>query len=245
MLIANSLLAALPRKDYQRLLRAFQPVTLVFGDVLYELGKPIRHVYFPGSSMVSLLTRLDAHTALEIGLIGREGMVGIPVALGIRDSPECALVQGTGSALRMTSAQFRREHGQCKPLRQALDRYIHARIVQISQTAACNRFHPVEGRLARWLLMARERMGTNQFRFTQELLGKTLGVLRVAVTKAAGALQRRKLISYSRGQIDILDPKGLEAAACSCHEVVKSKRGRVSSALRRPKAIQGTDGNAT
>lgn len=219
--IANSLLAALPRKDYQRLLTGFEPVTLTFGEVLYEPGKPIRHVYFPSDSLVSLLTLVEGHMALEIGLVGREGMLGIPVALGINHSPVRALVQGTGTALRMTSARFRSEYGKCGPLHRELNRYIHERLVQITQTAACNRFHPVEARLARWLLMTRDRMGTNHFHHTHELLGNMLGVLRVAVTKSAGALQQRKLISYSRGEINILDGKGLEAAACRCYQIVK------------------------
>jgi CRP-like cAMP-binding protein len=219
--VANSLLAALPRKDYQRLLLGLEPVTLTFGEVLYEPGKPIRHVYFPSDSLVSLLTLVEGHMALEIGLVGREGMLGIPVALGINDSPVRALVQGSGTALRMTSAHFRSEYRKCEPLQRELNRYIHERLIQITQTAACNRFHPVEARLARWLLMTRDRMGSNHFHHTQELLGNMLGVLRVAVTKAAGALQRRKLISYSRGEINILDGKGLEAAACRCYQVVK------------------------
>jgi CRP-like cAMP-binding protein len=219
--VANSLLAALPRREYQRLLTNLEPVTLTFGEVLYEPGKPIRHVYFPTDSLVSLLTLVKGHMALEIGLVGREGMLGIPVALGINDSPVRALVQGTGTALRMTSAHFRSEYGTCGRLHEELNRYIHERIVQITQTAACNRFHAVEGRLARWLLMTRDRMGTDHFRLTQELLGNMLGVLRVAVTKAAGGLQRRKLISYSRGNISILDGNGLEAAACRCYQIVK------------------------
>lgn len=220
--IANRLLAALPRKDYQRLLRDLEPVTLTFGDVLYEPEQPIRHVYFPSDSLVSLLTLVEGHMALEVGLVGREGMLGIPVALGIVDSPVRALVQGTGSALRMTSALFRSEYGRHGILHRELNRYIHERIVQITQTAACNRFHPIEGRLARWLLMTRDRMGMNHFRLTQELLGNMLGVLRVAVTNAAGALQQRGLISYSRGEISILDGNGLEAASCRCYQIIKN-----------------------
>ncbi len=223
--VANSLLAALPRKEYQRMLSGLEPVTLTFGEILYEPGKPIRHVYFPCDSLVSLLTLVEGHMPLEIGLVGREGMLGIPVALGINDSPVRALVQGTGTALRMTSARFRSEHRKSATLQRELNRYIHERIIQITQTAACNRFHPIEGRLARWLLMTRDRMGTNHFRHTQELLGNMLGVLRVAVTNAAGALQRRKLISYSRGEINILDGPGLEAAACACYQIVKDATG--------------------
>ena len=219
--VANSLLAALPLKDYRRMLTSLDPVTLTFGEILYQPGKLIRHVYFPIDSVVSLLTLVEGHMALEIGLVGREGMLGIPVALGVRHSPVRALVQGTGTALRMTSAHFRSEHGRHGPLYRELNRYVHDRIIQITQTAACNRFHPIEGRLARWLLMTRDRLGRNQFRLTQELLGNMLGVLRVAVTNAAGALQQHKLISYKRGEIDILDGKGLEAASCRCYQVIK------------------------
>ncbi|MFN0317604.1 MAG: Crp/Fnr family transcriptional regulator [Burkholderiales bacterium] len=220
--VANSLLAALPVKDYRRMLANLEAVTLTFGEILYEPGALIRHVYFPTDSVVSLLTLVEGHMALEIGLVGREGMLGIPVALGIKHSPVRALVQGTGTALRMTSAHFRREHDLHGPLFRELNRYIHDRIIQITQTAACNRFHPIEGRLARWLLMTRDRLGKNQFRITQEILGNMLGVLRVAVTNAAGHLQQHKLISYKRGEIDILDGKGLEAASCRCYQVIKA-----------------------
>jgi len=219
--VANSLLAALPRKEYQHLLNSLEPVTLAFGEILYEPGKPIRHVYFPCDSLVSLLTPVDGHMALEIGLVGREGMLGIPLALGVNDSPVRALVRGAGTALRMKAARFRSEHEKYGSLHSELSRYIHEQIVQITQLAACNRFHTVEARLARWLLMTRDRMETNHFHHTQELLGNMLGVLRVAVTNAAGALQRRKLISYRRGEINILDGKGLEAAACPCYQAVK------------------------
>ncbi|HZM47159.1 MAG TPA: Crp/Fnr family transcriptional regulator [Burkholderiales bacterium] len=219
--IANSLLAALPRSVYQRLLTGFEPVTLTFGQVLYEAEQPIRHVYFPSDSLVSLLTPIAGHMPTEIGLVGREGMLGIPLALGMSDSSVLALVQGTGTALRMTAARFRSEHGRHQSLQKELGRYIHERIVQITQTAACNRFHQVEARLARWLLMTRDRVGTNRLHLTQEILANMLGVLRVAVTNAASALQRRKLISYGRGEIDVLDARGLEEAACACYRVVK------------------------
>jgi CRP-like cAMP-binding protein len=237
-LVANRLLAALPPREYRRLLPALELVTLTFGESIYEQGKPIRHVYFPCDSLVSLLTPVEGHMALEIGLVGREGMLGIPVALGLNDSPVLALVRGTGSALRMPSARFREELGASGPLHEEVDRYIHDRMVQITQIAACNRFHLVEGRLARWLLMTRDRMGSNDLRITQEILGNMLGVLRVAVTKAASALQRRKLIRYSRGNISILDGPGLEAASCRCYQVVKRIYGRARSGpSRRTKSL--------
>jgi len=224
--IENSLLAALPRAASRRLLAILEPVELVFGDVLYEPGQVIREVYFPGASLVSLLTLADGHLALEVGLIGREGMVGIPLVLGHASSAVRALVQGGGSALRMPAARFLRELRASPPIQRELHRYTHSLMVQISQTAACNRFHVVETRLARWLLMTHDRMKTDRFRMTQEFLGHMLGVRRVGVTRAARALLKRKLIGYNRGIITVLDRKGLEAAACRCYEVVKDMHER-------------------
>ena len=220
--IENHLLAAVPRKEYQRLLAGLEPVTLTFGDVLYEPGEPIRHVYFPGISLVSLLTLVDDHLALEVGLVGREGMVGIPLALGVGVSPFRALVQGAGVAMRMKSAPFLKELRQSLHLQHALSRYTHTLMAQVAQTAACNRFHVVQERLARWLLMTRDRVQSNDFPQTQEFLSHMLGVRRVGVTKAAGELQKRKLIEYSRGNIRIVDEQGLEAASCSCYQVVRN-----------------------
>jgi CRP-like cAMP-binding protein len=219
--IANRVLAALPRKSYLRLLPGLVPVELGFGEVLYEPGKPIKDVYFPNQSLVSLLTLVEGHLALEVGLVGREGMVGIPLALGIDASPVRALVQGAGPALRMNAAGFRRELGRSPPLQRELHRYVYTLMAQISQTAGCNRFHVVQARLARWLLMTRDRVRSGEFRMTHQFLSHMLGVRRVGVTQAASALQRRKLIEYSRGSIRILDHSGLEQAACACYERLK------------------------
>jgi CRP-like cAMP-binding protein len=219
--ISNSLLAALPRRSYLRLLPGLTPVELVFGAVLYEPGEVIREVYFPSRSLISLLTLVEGHLALEVGLVGREGMLGIPVALGVDESPVRALVQGAGPALKMTAARFRTELKASPPLQRELNRYVHAMIAQISQTAGCNRFHVVEARLARWLLMTRDRVRAAEFRMTHDFLSHMLGVRRVGVTEAALALQQRKLIEYRRGLIRILDERGLEAASCSCYQVVK------------------------
>jgi len=221
----NRLLAALPRKSYQRLLSSLAPVELRFGEVLHEAGEPIRDVYFPSRSLVSLLTLVEGHLALEVGMVGREGMVGIALALGADVSPVRALVQGSGPALKMSAARFRAELKANPPLQRELNRYVHALISQISQTAGCNRFHVVEARLARWLLMTRDRVRSGQFRMTHDFLSHMLGVRRVGVTEAASALQRRKLIEYRRGNIRILDDRGLEAACCSCYQVVKDMRG--------------------
>lgn len=217
----NRLLAALPRKEYQRLLTLLKPVELTFGKTLHEPGKPIRHVYFPIDCVVSLLTTVEKRREMEVGLVGHEGMVGIPLALGISVSPVRALVQCTGTALHMTSAQFRGELAKSGPLHRESNRFIHNWTVQLTQIAACNRFHRTDARLARWLLMTHDRTGTNDCLYTQKHLSNVLGVLRSAVTIAAGELQRRKLISYRRGKINIVDEKGLEAAACSCYEIIK------------------------
>jgi CRP-like cAMP-binding protein len=229
---ANSLLAALPRKDYLRLLAGLEPVELTFGEVLYEPGQVIRHVYFPNDSLVSLLTLVDGHMALEVGLVGREGMLGIPLALGVDVTSVRALVQGGGTAMRMEAARFRKEFARCVPLQRALHRYVHVLMAQVTQTAACNRFHVVEARLARWLLMTSDRVRSEHFRLTQEFLAHMLGVRRVGVTQAAGALQRRDLIRYSRGSLRILDRRGLEAASCRCYELVKDVQRRVTKASK-------------
>lgn len=228
---ANSLLAALPRKNYLRLLAGLELVPMKFGEVLYEPEQPIRHVYFPNDSLVSLLTLVDGRMALEVGIVGREGMVGVPLALGISLSSVRALVQGGGTAMRMKSESFLREFRNNPPLQRALYRYTHVLMAQVTQTAACNRFHVVEARLARWLLMTRDRVRSDQFRLTQEFLSHMLGVRRVGVTNAAGTLQRRKLIRYSRGEINILDGKGLEAASCQCYQIVKNVQYLAQDAL--------------
>ena len=218
---ANSLLADLPRHEYLRLLGNLEQIALTYGEVLYAPGEPIRHVYFPNDSIVSLLTLVDQHQALEVGLVGREGMVGIPLALEIGTSPVRALVQGTGTAMRMKTAPFVKELRQSPALQRALHRYTYSLMTQITQTAACNRFHVVEARLARWLLMTQDRMQTDSFRLTQDFLSQMLGVRRVGVTKAARMLQQSELIRYSRGNIRILDRNSLEAACCSCYAIVK------------------------
>ncbi|MGP1676824.1 MAG: Crp/Fnr family transcriptional regulator [Burkholderiales bacterium] len=223
--VANNLLAALPRKEYRHLIDDMEQVALTYGQVLYEPGEQIKHVHFPNNSVVSLLTLVDRHQALEVGLVGREGMVGIPLALEITISPVRALVQGNGTAMRMKAAPFLKQLRQSQALQRELHRYTYSLMTQITQTAACNRFHVIEARLARWLLMTHDRMQLSPFRLTQDFLAQMLGVRRVGVTKAARALQLNKLISYSRGSITILDRKGLETACCSCYEIVKNMHG--------------------
>jgi CRP-like cAMP-binding protein len=219
--IANSVLAAVSRTEFERLSAGLEPVSLTFGDVLYEPGDTIRYVYFPSDCLISLLTQVEDHMALEVGLVGSEGMAGIPLALGISTSSVRAIVQGTGSAMRMEAGRFQLEFKQSPSLQRELYRYTHLLMAQFSQTAACNRFHVVEARLARWLLMTRDRVRSNEFHLTHEFLADMLGVQRVGVTNAASALRKRKLIDYSRGNITILNPKGLSAASCGCYRIVK------------------------
>jgi len=195
---------------------------LTFGQILYEPGKAIQHVYFPVDCLISLLTAVDKRRTLEVGMVGNEGMAGMPFILGMGISGVRALVQGGGSAWRMTSSRFRIEFNRIPRLQQALYRYTYALMAQISQTAACNRFHEAEARLARWLLMTRDRVGSDEFPLTQEFLAHMLGLRREGVTEAASALKQRRLISYHRGKIQILDVRGLKASSCACYQIVKT-----------------------
>jgi CRP-like cAMP-binding protein len=219
--IANHVLASIPPAQYRRLRAQLETARLEFGQVLYEPGEPIRFVYFPSNCLISLLTEVGKGRTLEVGMVGNEGMAGMPFILGIGVSGVQALVQGEGDALRMASDRFRIEFNRNPPLQQALFRYTHALMAQISQTAACNRFHSGGARLARWLLMTRDRVDCDEFPLTHEFLAHMLGLRRVGITQAANSLRRRKLIRYHRGVIHILDAKGLEASSCSCYRVVK------------------------
>jgi CRP-like cAMP-binding protein len=223
--VRNRLLAGLPGRDLKRLLPHLQPVTLKLGEVLYEPGARIRHCYFPSEGVVSLLTVLTPHKAAEVGMVGREGLVGMSAAVGINVSQLRAVVQGSGSALRMTAANLQKEFAASSALHRGLFRFSHSLTGQIAQTAACNRFHKAEMRLARWLLVTRDRLSSESFRLTHQFLSLMIGVRRVGVTNAASGLARRNLISYSRGKIRILNLKGLQAASCECYEVVKAMYG--------------------
>ena len=213
----NHLIEKLPRKDRLRLLAVCEPIQLVFAEVLYEPGQRTRYVYFPVDGFISLVTHIGGEAALEVGMVGREGMLGIQLSLGVAAAPLQALVQGPGAAWRIGTQAFRGELARSAPLRLSLDRYTYVLMTQLAVSAACLRFHEIGPRLARWLLMSHDRAHSDTFRVTHEFLAYMLGVRRVGVTHAATALKRNKLISYQRGALTVLDRPGLEAAACSCY----------------------------
>jgi CRP-like cAMP-binding protein len=221
--VLNRLLAALPKKEYQRLLPSLEQVTLPFAEVLYEPGALIKYVYFPNDSIVSLLAQVAERSTLEVGIVGSEGMAGISVFMGVETSRYRGIVQGEGTAMRMNAGALRAESDYMGSLHRVLRRYTHSLMTQISQSAACNRFHKVDARLARWLLMTRDRLRSDEFRLTQEFMSNMLGVRREGVTRAAGDLQKQGLISYSRGRIMLLDRAGLEAIACKCYGIIKAE----------------------
>lgn len=221
--ISNHLLAALQFEDYNRIFPQLQNVPLKYEEALYSRNEKIAFVYFPNSGIISLLTAVEDDLTLEVGLIGKEGMAGITLFLGVEVSTKSAIVQGEGRAMRMSAQNFVDECESQTAFHPILRRFIHNRLSQVSQSAACYRFHPIEARLGRWLLMTSDRMETEEFEITQEFLSNMLGVRREAVNKAAVALQHQGLIRYSRGHISIIDRHGLEDATCICYEIIKKQ----------------------
>lgn len=215
--ITNRLLDRLPPKERAHVMDACETVDLVFPDVLAEPGDSVRHVYFPTESFISLVAPMGGKDNLEVALAGNEGLFGIGVAMGVATSPVHALVQGGGPALRIGAAAFRRELARIPALRSCIDRYVYVVMSQLIQTSGCNRFHLVEQRLARWLLMTADRAHSPSFHITHEFLAYMLGVRRVGITEAASALQKRNLIGYTRGAVTIRDRRGLERASCACY----------------------------
>lgn len=227
MRIQNHLLAGLPEEDYQRLLPQLESVALELGQVVYQNAQQLEYLYFPTSAMVSLLyTMADGMTA-EVGITGNEGVVGIALFLGGDTAPNQAMVQIAGAALRIGAKTVQAEFKRGEAFQQVLLRYTQALITQISQTAICNRLHPVEQRFCRWLLLSHDRVKSDKLEMTQELIATVLGGRRESVTVVAGRLQDKGLIHYARGHITILDRKGLEATVCECYEVVKTEYQRL------------------
>jgi len=229
--VQNYLLAALPRRDYRRLSNYLEPVSLRFREVLYEPGGRIRHVYFPQDGVISILAAVSHPAkAAEIGVVGNEGAIGASAVLGIDISQFRVVVQAAGTAARISAARLRAEAARNVAWHRELFRFTQALMTQAAQTAACNRFHRVEARLARWLLATRDRMRSRHFPITQEFLSHMLGVRRPGVTAAAANLQRRGLVTYRRGNIELLDAAGLEKAACECYSVLRDMYRRTYQA---------------
>ena len=224
--IANELLAALPKKEYQALQSQLEEIPLVFEEILYRPEVLISDVYFPNHGVISLLAGFNERATLEVGLVGKEGILGLAVFMGVSASQNRAVVQGAGSAMKMKAAAFRSECNNGGALPRVLRRYTHSLLTQITQTTVCNQFHSIEARLARWLLMTHDRIEADEFQLTQEFLSNMLAVRRECVNKAAGKLQKRNLIRYKRGHLRVLDRAGLEATSCGCYEIINDERSR-------------------
>ena len=214
--VENHLIERLPRADRSRLLASCEHVPMVLAEVLCDPGKPMRHVYFPIDGFISMVAVVKDSPGVEVGMVGREGMLGAHLALGVATAPLHSLVQGVGTARRIGAAAFRKQLAQSPALQRGVNQYLYVLLSQLATSAACLRFHMIGPRLARWLLMTEDRAHSKSFHVTQEFLAYMLGVRRVGITAAAGIFQRAGLIEYHRGELTVLDRSGLEAAACSC-----------------------------
>ena len=213
----NHLIETLPRADRSRLLARCESVELVMSEVLCEPGRPTRHVYFPTEGFISLVAATQGSPGVEVGMVGREGMLGAQLTLGVLKTPLHALVQGPGAACRITTRAFRAELATSAALQRCMNRYLYVLMAQLASSSACLRFHQIGPRLARWLLMTQDRAHSSSFHVTHEFLAYMLGVRRVGITTAAGTLQHDGLIDYHRGNFKVLNRSGLESAACSCY----------------------------
>ncbi len=221
---SNQLLAALPRQVYQSIQRYLEEVPLVFNEILYQPNGALTDVYFPNSGIISLIAGVTERSTLEVGLVGNEGMAGLSVFMGVNSTLNRAVVQGQGSAMKMKAGSLRKVCKDGGLLTRILRRYSHSVLTQVTQAAVCNQFHSIDARLARWLLMTHDRMGQDEFKLTQEFLSNMLGVRREGVSRAAALLQKRKLIDYSRGRLQILNRAALEKVSCSCYEIITGER---------------------
>ena len=226
----NRILNALTRSEFESLSAHLDPINLSSGEVLYRPEQPITHVYFPNRGTVSLVSTFEDGTSVEVGMVGNEGMFGVCVFLGSVASPLLAQVQLPGDGLRMRAGVLRREFQKGGQLQDLLLRYTQAFITQIAQTAACNRAHPADGRLAKWLLMCGDRANSGELRLTHEFMSQMLGMRRAGVTEAACLLKNAGLINYTRGNVTIVDRAGLEALSCECYPLVKKEFTRLVGA---------------
>ena len=223
----NHLLTALPSEEYQRLSPFLELVPMPLGEVLYESGNELRHVYFPTTAIISLLYVMLDGASAEIAVVGNEGVIGVALFMGGETMPNRAVVQSAGHAYRLKGQLLKQEFNRSGELQHLLLRYTQALLTQMAQTAVCNRHHSLDQQLCRWLLLSLDRLPTNEISMTQELIANMLGVRREGVTEAAGNLQKTGLITYRRGHITVLDRAGLEARACECYAVVKKEFDRL------------------
>ena len=223
----NRLLARLPPEELERLLPHLGRVSFKLGEVIYESGGQLEHIYFPTTAIISLLYPMENGSSAEMGIAGKEGLVGVALFMGGDSVPNRAVVQSAGAALRMKTKVLQGEFARGGTFQRLLLRYTQALMTQMSQTAVCNRLHAIEQQLCRWLLLSHDRLDSDELVMTQELIANMLGVRREGVTHAARRLQEQGLISYARGRITILDRGGLEAAVCECYRVVKDEYDRL------------------
>jgi CRP-like cAMP-binding protein len=231
----NLLLAALSPAELNRMKRHLEPVHMPLGDVVYESGRPLEHVYFPTSCIVSLLYVLENGASAEIAVVGYEGVVGVSIFMGGETTPSRAVVQSAGSAYRLPAQWVRDEFTRGGEMQHLMLRYTQSLITQMAQTAVCNRHHSVDQQLCRWLLLSIDRLPAPEIVMTQELIANMLGVRREGVTEAAGKLQKSGVISYRRGHIKVLDRLRLEGMSCECYEVVRVETARL---LPQPVAVK-------
>ena len=230
----NHLLAALPAQDRERLLPHLERVPMPLGHVLYESGSELRHVYFPTTSIVSLLYVMIDGASAEIAVVGNDGILGVALFMGGETMPNRAVVQSAGHAYRLQGALLKQEFSRSGELQHLLLRYTQALLTQMAQTAVCNRYHSLDQQFCRWLLLSLDRLPADELVMTQELIANMLGVRREGVTEAAGNLQRAGLIEYQRGRITVLDRAGLEARTCECYAVVKKEIDRLLPGIIEP-----------
>jgi CRP-like cAMP-binding protein len=223
----NLLLAALPQAEYERILPHLGHVSFKLGEVLYESGMQLEHIYFPINTIVTLLYLMENGASAEMGMAGNEGVVGVALFMGGNTMPNRAVIQSAGDAVRLKAKVLQEEFARGGAFQRLLLRYTQALLTQMSQTAVCNRLHAIEQQLCRWLLLSHDRLDSDELVMTQELIANMLGVRREGVTAAAGRLQEQGLISYVRGRIQILDRRGLEASVCECYKVVKDEYDRL------------------